>query len=147
MKSWRPKLTAIDEPIADDYWSYKTKDGAKRTSRVTIGRPVPLPDGKDWYCPMYFEHVTKGIDCAFGVGPVDALMNAMYFVRRRFYEFDEVTPRSKPTAVSKRPKARSSRASKTPREPLARNPSGRCPLLVGVEENPRAGGVPWLTRR
>jgi hypothetical protein len=112
MKDWRPKLTTIDDPIADDYWSYKTKDGTKRTSRITIGRPAMLEDGKDWYCPMYFEHVTGGIDYAFGVGPVDALMNAMYFVRRRFYEFDDVTPRAKPKAAAKRPRPLKGRASK-----------------------------------
>ena len=111
MKDWRPKLTAINDPIADDYWSYRTEDGAKRTSRVTIGRPALLEDGTNWYCPMFFEHVTRGIDYAMGVGPVDALMNAMYFVRRRFYEFDDVTPRAKPAAASKRPRAKKSQPS------------------------------------
>ena len=108
MKDWRPKLAAINAPIADDYWSYRTEEGAKRTSRVTIGRPALLADGTNWYCPMYFEHVTRGIDYAMGVGPVDALMNAMYFVRRRFYEFDDVTPRAKPAKASKRPRAKKS---------------------------------------
>ncbi|WP_434300419.1 hypothetical protein [Corallococcus exiguus] len=117
MKDWRPKLTAINDPIADDYWSYRTEDGAKRTSRVTIGRPALLADGTNWYCPMYFEHVTRGIDYAMGVGPVDALMNAMYFVRRRFYEFDDVTPRAKPATASKRPRAKKSQPSrKKPRK-------------------------------
>jgi hypothetical protein len=111
MKDWRPKLTAINDPIADDYWFYRTEDGSKRTSRVTIGRPALLADGTNWYCPMYFEHVTRGIDYAMGVGPVDALMNAMYFVRRRFYEFDDVTPRAKPTTASKRPRAKTSQPS------------------------------------
>lgn len=112
MKDWRPKLTAIDDPIADDYWSYRTENGTKRTSRITIGRPAQLEDGRSWYCPMYFEHVTRGIDYAFGVGPVDALMNAMYFVRRRFYEFDEVTPRSKPKTAAKQPQTTKRRAAK-----------------------------------
>lgn len=111
MNDWRPKLSSIDDPIADDYWSYKAA-GAKRTSRVTIGRPVPLPDGTDWYCPLFFEHVTPGIDYAMGVGPVDALMNAMYFVRRHFYEFDDVTPRATPKAAAKRPRAKKRAAAK-----------------------------------
>jgi hypothetical protein len=96
MKAWRPKLSSIDDPIAEDHWHYRTEDGTQRTSRIIIGRPAPLADGKSWYCPYSFEHVTRGIDYAFGAGPVDALMNAMYFVRRRFYEFDEVSPRAKP---------------------------------------------------
>lgn len=109
MKNWRPKLSSIDDPIAEDSWHYMLEDGTQRTSRIIIGRPARTLDGKDWYCPFSFEHVTKGIDFAFGVGPVDALMNAMYFVRRRFYEFDEVEPGAKPprakpsAATSKRP--------------------------------------------
>ncbi len=104
MKDWRPKLTAINEPIADDYWSYELQDGTRRTSRVVIGRPAPLPDKKDWYCPILFEHVTEGIYYSYGVGPVDALMNAMYFVRRRFLALKQVQPRAKPTAPSRRRK-------------------------------------------
>lgn len=116
-EDWRPKHTTIEDPIATDIWSYRTRDGSQRTSRVTIGRPMPLPDGKDWYCPIEFEHVTRGIECSFGVGPVDALMNAMHFVRRRFYAFHDVTPRARPfgrthdpkkTGSLKRPTARRS---------------------------------------
>jgi hypothetical protein len=104
VKDWRPKLAAIDDPIADDYWSYETRDGTRRTSRVTIGRPAPLADKRDWYCPILFEHITEGIYYSYGVGPVDALMNAMYFVRRRFYALKEVQPRAKPKTDSKRSK-------------------------------------------
>jgi hypothetical protein len=131
MKDWRPKLSAIEDPIAEDFWSYRMEDGTPRTSRVTIGRPVQLKDGTDWYCPMFFEHVTRGIDCVFGVGPVDALMNAMYFVRRRFYEFDEVTPLAKPpraaTAGTRRPQARKRAASKRvpAKRAAARKPTRR----------------------
>jgi hypothetical protein len=104
VKDWRPGLAAIEDPIADDYWSYEIRDGTRRTSRVTIGRPAPLADKRDWYCPILFEHVTEGIYYSYGVGPVDALMNAMYFIRRRFYTFKEVQPRAKPTTGSKRRK-------------------------------------------
>lgn len=62
---------------------------------------------------MYFEHITQGIDYAFGVGPVDALMNAMYFVRRRFYELDDVTPRSKPKSSAKRSTSAKTQAAKS----------------------------------
>jgi hypothetical protein len=41
----------------------------------------------------------------------------MYFVRRRFYEFDDVTPRTKPATASKRPRAKKSQpARKKPRK-------------------------------
>jgi len=104
VKDWRPKLAAIDDPIADDYWSYETRDGTRRTSRVLIGRPAPLADKRDGYVPIIFEHVTEGIYYSYGVGPVDALMNAMHFIRRRFYALKEVQPRAKPTPGSKRRK-------------------------------------------
>ena len=122
MKNRRPRLSSIDDPIAEDYWHYRTEDGAQRTSRIVIGRPGLAPDGKTWYCPLSFEHVTKGIDYGFGVGPVDALMNAMYFVRRRFYEFDDVTPgvkapRAKRSSGASKPRAKKPAASrKSPRK-------------------------------
>jgi len=39
-------------------------------------------------------------------------MNAMYFVRRRFYEFDDVTPRAKPAKAANRPRAKKSQPSR-----------------------------------
>lgn len=100
MTDWLPKLSAISDPIADDRWAYKTPEGTARTSRVTVGRPAPLPvdPNGDWYCPLYFEHVTPEILCVVGVGPVDALMNAMRFVWDRFQEFSEVQPRASSSA-------------------------------------------------
>jgi hypothetical protein len=83
MKDWRPKLTAIDDPIADDHWSYRTEDGTKRTSRITIGRPALLSDGSH-----------------------------LHFVRKRFYEFEDVAPRAAPKAASKRSQAKKGRGLK-----------------------------------
>lgn len=94
--SWLPKLSKIDKPIAEDHWSYKAKDGTDRVSRVTVGEPVPIPDDPngDWYCPVFIEHKTEGINCVVGVGPVDALMNAMRLVQSFFDEIGGPTPRS-----------------------------------------------------
>jgi len=72
---------------------------------------------------MYFEHVTKGIEYAFGVGPVDALMNAMYSVRRRFYEFDDVTPQANPKAASKAALTKKPRAAQ--KAPKRKSPATR----------------------
>ncbi|XXF78182.1 hypothetical protein P2318_00050 [Myxococcaceae bacterium GXIMD 01537] len=98
MTDWLPKPSRIDDPVADDTWTYRTPQGVHRSSRVTIGRPAAIPGDPngDWYCPLYFEHVTPEILCAVGVGPVDALMNAMRFVWDRFQEFSDVRPRSLP---------------------------------------------------
>lgn len=112
MKDWRPRLSSIKDPIAEDYWHYMTEDGTQRTSQIIIGRPALAPDGKTWYCPLFFEHVARGIKYSYGVGPVDALMNAMYFVRRRFYEFDEVEPGAKPPRAKSAAAASKGRAKK-----------------------------------
>ncbi|WP_164011069.1 hypothetical protein [Pyxidicoccus trucidator] len=135
MKDWRPRLSSIEDPIAEDYWHYMIEDGTRRTSRIIIGRPALAPDGETWYCPLSFEHVTKGIDYSFGVGPVDALMNAMYFVRRRFYEFDEVEPGAKPPRA-KTPTATSSGRVKKQARPSATS-KPRAKKRVASPKSPR----------
>jgi hypothetical protein len=84
----------ISDIVADDIWEYKLADGTARRSRVVVGRPRPAPDDSrgDFGCPVYFEDVTDGIRWVMGVGPVDALMNAMRFVSVHFYNFKEVRP-------------------------------------------------------
>lgn len=88
----------IQDAIADDTWAYKHSDGSHRTARVIVGRPRPIPGDLhgDWSCPIYFEGVTEGVLSVNGVGPVDALMNAMKIVGDQFNELREVTPRAKP---------------------------------------------------
>lgn len=95
-QDWRPRLTTIDDPIADDRWSLTTQEGETRVSRIVVGRPQPLPGEADraWYCPLSIEGYLPGIKCVMGVGPVDALMNAMTLVRRFFEENSDVTPRA-----------------------------------------------------
>jgi hypothetical protein len=95
-QDWRPRLTTIDDAIADDLWSHTTKEGETRVSRIVVGRPRPLPGEADraWYCPLSIEGYLPGIKCVMGVGPVDALMNAMTLVRRFFEEHSDVTPRA-----------------------------------------------------
>jgi hypothetical protein len=101
MSNWLPQLTSIDDPIADDIWSYENDDGVKRTARVTIGRPVPIPNDSngDWYCPVRIEPGLAGIDCVVGVGPVDALCNASRLVKNFFHELRKVSPRAQPVPV------------------------------------------------
>ena len=87
---WRPKLTAIKSPIADDYWRYTTPEGKRRTSRLTVGRPVHFPQERCWYAPVMIEGYLTNITPIFGEGPVDALMNAMTFIKRFNDEMSEV---------------------------------------------------------
>jgi hypothetical protein len=99
-QDWRPQLTTIDDPIAEDLWSYTAIDGSTKVSRLIVGRPQPLPGEADqtWYCPLSIEGHLPGIKCIMGVGPVDALMNAMTLVRRFFEEQADVTPRAGPSS-------------------------------------------------
>jgi hypothetical protein len=87
---------AFDDPIADDWWKHNAGSTPGKVTRVTIGRPVPLPDGSDWYCPISIEgfHSPK-VQPSYGVGPVDSLMNAMHLVKV-FFEVTKPTPRSHP---------------------------------------------------
>jgi hypothetical protein len=96
-ENWRPKLSRIDDAIADDYWEYTNPKGQQRIARLTVGRPVHYPEQRLWYCPVRIEGYTRPrIKPIFGMGPVDSLMNAMTFVRSFFEENFEVLPGVKP---------------------------------------------------
>jgi hypothetical protein len=102
MSNWLPQLTSIDDPIADDDWSHENDEGVQRVSRVTIGRPAPVPNdpGGHWYYPVRIDPGLEGILCMVGVGPVDALMNATRIVRDFFHELRKVSPRATPPAAA-----------------------------------------------
>ena len=74
------RFKTIERPIAEDRWSWKTAQGKNVVSRIVVGIPQPHPQG-DWCCPVFIEHITEHIVPAMGVGPVDALMNAMTLVK------------------------------------------------------------------
>jgi hypothetical protein len=93
---WRPKLTAIEAPIADDHWRYTTPEGKRRTSRLTVGLPVHFPQERCWYVPIMIEGYLAKVTPIFGQGPVDALMNAMVFIKRFNDEMREVVSGAKP---------------------------------------------------
>ena len=96
-KNWRPKVSRIDDPIAEDHWEYVTSSGEKRLSRLMVGRPVHFPEERLWYCPVLIEGYTRPrIKPIFGSGPVDSLMRAMMFVRGFFDAQSEVLPGAKP---------------------------------------------------
>jgi hypothetical protein len=82
--------------VAADERRYETPSGQTRVSRIEIERPLPAPDDPngDWYCPVFVEHFTDRIVPAYGVGPVDALMNAMMLVRSFADQIREFTPRA-----------------------------------------------------
>jgi hypothetical protein len=72
------RIERITDIIAADEWRH----GA-RVSRIEISRPQPAPDDPngDWYCAVFVQGFTDGIVPAYGVGPIDALMNAVMLVR------------------------------------------------------------------
>jgi hypothetical protein len=113
-----PKFRRVVDVVAEDHWSYTTKEGIPKISRVTIGRPTPWPadDHGDWLCPLEIEHFTDGIRGIAGVGPVDALMNAIGIVKAFAEEIEPFTPRAH--------KALAGQSPAVARKP-ARRPTGR----------------------
>jgi hypothetical protein len=109
-----PEVRRIGDRIADDHWSYSTPDGHGKTSRVVIGRPMPWPDDPqgDWICPVEIEGFTHGIATLAGVGPVDALMNAMRVVQAFADQIGTFTPRVREKSKSIRRARRNSRPQK-----------------------------------
>ncbi len=99
---WRPKLTHIHDPIAEDFWEYRTPQGQRRTSRLVVGRPTHHPEARAWYCPILIEGHSPGPDAVFGQGPVDALMNAMGVVRTFFEQNLAVVPGVRPRATRRK---------------------------------------------
>jgi hypothetical protein len=79
---WRPKLTQIEDPIADDYWQYTFPPGKKHISRLTVGRPVHYPQGRCWYTPVMVEGYLPQVTPVFGEGPVDSLINAVMLLKK-----------------------------------------------------------------
>jgi len=91
-----PRNSSASLIVAEDSWSYTTKEGTRQISRVIIGRPRPWPNDKngDWLCPIQVEHLTDGIRAIAGGGPVDALMNALGMVKAFAEESKPFTPRA-----------------------------------------------------
>lgn len=84
--------------VADDYWSYTTGNGVSQTSRIIVGRPTPWAGDSqgDWICPVQIDGFTDGVATLAGVGPVDALLNAMKMVQAIADQVGPSTPRATP---------------------------------------------------
>ena len=85
---WKPSPTSIDEPIARDIWAYQVNGGSRETL-IEVGKPAPIVSSdpkSEWYCPLRIEGQLPAIQVIVGLGPVDALMNAMMVVKRFFEE-------------------------------------------------------------
>jgi len=91
-----PKLQKIADPIAADWWGYTTPDGQQQLTRIVVGRPAPIPDDPngDWYCPLVLTDFFPEVQCVGGVGPVDALANAMALVKVFQDSVGGITPRA-----------------------------------------------------
>ena len=84
------KQDAMDDVIADGVWRIpemmrKLRKGRKKTAYIAIGRPLPDADPRGgWVCPIQIEHFTGGMRNVHGIGPLDALWNAMTLLRQFF---------------------------------------------------------------
>ena len=90
------KIEKIADVIAADDWSYQTSSGETAIARIEIGRPQPAPEDPngDWYCPISIDGFTSQITPVYGVGPVDALNNAITLLRSFIRKIGEFTPRA-----------------------------------------------------
>lgn len=79
-------LSKIEDVIAHDTWTSTGDSGETMTHEIVIGRPFCPPDhpNRDWVCLISIDNFTPRITPIYGVGPVDALMNAMALVRAFF---------------------------------------------------------------
>ena len=99
------KITKITNVIARDKWISIGKNGVALTHEIIVGKPRLIPNDKnhDWFCPVWIGNSTPRIIPAYGVGPVDSLMNAMTLVKAFSDKFDK---KRKPTIGSRVPSTR-----------------------------------------
>jgi hypothetical protein len=79
-----PEIDRIKAPIAQAVYGREDDDGSAVEFTIVVGRPEPLPEGHGdgWFCPVSVEGITHGVIPLIGVLAVDALSNAMVFVKR-----------------------------------------------------------------
>ena len=77
------KRHAISRPIAADTWTYTGRDGKKHVVTLQVGKPEPVPGDpqQEWFCAVFVDGWTPHVIPAIGIGPFDALMNALRVVR------------------------------------------------------------------
>ena len=87
------KKELIDDVIADCVMRpAKGWIKGKKKVYIAIGRPRHADDpGDDWICPIYIEKFMKGVTNAHGIGPLDALLNAMNLLQQFLYMNTVVT--------------------------------------------------------
>jgi len=90
------KTDKIQDVIARDAWESTGPGGKTVFHEIVVGRPYAISDdpNRDWVCPVSIQNFTSGVTLAHGVGPVDALMNAMVLVKKLF---DKIHNEAKPT--------------------------------------------------
>jgi hypothetical protein len=80
--------------MAADTWTVRDRRGRRRRVRIEVGQPqpVPLDRNEDWFCPVFIEGYTPHVVPAFGVGPIDSLMNAAILLRgfREYIAFQHI---------------------------------------------------------
>ena len=75
------KRRSIPRPIATDVWTFTDASGKKRRAKLSIGKPRRVPGEPEWYCEAHVSEWMSHVVPAIGVGPLDALDNAMKLVR------------------------------------------------------------------
>jgi hypothetical protein len=61
---------------------------------IIVGRPFAIASAEipKWECPLYIQGMTQGVMQIWGVGPVDALLNATTIVKGILAGLPDATP-------------------------------------------------------
>jgi hypothetical protein len=73
----------VAKPVAAEVWTYTDGNGRKRKAEVRVGKPQRVSNDASgaWCCPVYIGGWISHVVPAIGVGPLDALMNALRLVK------------------------------------------------------------------
>jgi hypothetical protein len=77
----------IENPIAEGTYQVPHSHSEDRArAYIAIGQPIQDPEDPDgdWYCPIFIENFTDGVQKAHGVGSLDSLVNAMGLLNNFF---------------------------------------------------------------
>jgi len=104
------KKYIIENIIAEGIWKNPDPEGKRQSAYIAIGRPEQNSTQKheEWKCPIYIDHFTQQVINARGIGPLDALMNAVTLLRQflDMNHYIEPIKNKRPTNRSNRVKTR-----------------------------------------
>lgn len=89
-KAFVEGLRDVGEVIATRVYEIERPDGGVAEVTLSLGRPRPVPDEEDWFCPYRFAGEGGArISCAFGVDALQALVLALNMIAIELHASEE----------------------------------------------------------